>query len=142
VAPFFAHGGGVIALCRTSNRGGDDFQSLDCDGRPLYVRVAETVASQWSSDGDVGLVVGATYPDELKVVRSVCGDIPILVPGIGFQGGDARQAVAAGAASDGRGLVVSSSRAVLYASSGEDFADAARAAAIEARDSMVAAETG
>lgn len=133
VLPFFDHGGGVIALCRTSNPGGDDLQSLDVGGRPLYLRVAEMVASDWAGRGDCGLVVGATYPDELRAVREVAGDLPILVPGIGAQGGDPQAAVAAGATSDGRGLMISSSRAILYAGSGDDFAAAAREAAIEAR---------
>jgi orotidine-5'-phosphate decarboxylase len=137
VLPYFQHGGGVIALCRTSNPGGDDLQSLDCGGRPLYLRVAEMVAEHWSSHGDCGLVVGATYPDELRRVRDTVGDLPILVPGIGAQGGDARAAAAAGATHDGRGLIVSSSRAIIYASSGDDFAEAARAAAIAARASLV-----
>jgi orotidine-5'-phosphate decarboxylase len=133
VVPYFAHGGGVIALCRTSNPGGDDLQSLDTGGQPLYIRVAEMVADEWAEHGECGLVVGATYPDELRSVRSVVGDLPILVPGIGAQGGDPRAAVDAGATADGRGLMISSSRTIIYASSGDDFAEAARAAAIEAR---------
>jgi orotidine-5'-phosphate decarboxylase len=133
VVPYFAHGGGVIALCRTSNPGGDDLQSLDSGGRPLYVRVAEMVATEWARHGDCGLVVGATYPDELRRVREVAGDLPILVPGIGAQGGDPAAAVAAGATADGRGLMISSSRAIIYASAEDDFAEAARRAAIEAR---------
>jgi orotidine-5'-phosphate decarboxylase len=133
VAPYFEHGGGVIGLCRTSNPGGDDLQHLDCQGRPLYARVAEMIATRWAVLGDCGLVVGATYPDELAVVRGIVGDLPILVPGIGAQGGDPHQVVAAGARSDGRGLIISSSRAILYASRGAEFADAARHAAIEAR---------
>ena len=137
VAPFFAHGGGVIALCRTSNPGGADFQSLDCEGQPLYVRVAETVAKEWTNDGECGLVVGATYPDELRVVRETVGDLPILVPGVGAQGGDASAAVQAGTTPDGRGLIVSSSRAILYAGSGEDFADAARTAALAVREALL-----
>lgn len=136
VAPYFAHEGGVIALCRTSNPGGDDLQSLDCGGRPLYLRVAEMVAGQWAQHGDCGLVVGATYPDELRRVRETVGQLPILVPGIGAQGGDPIAAVAAGATADGRGLLISSSRAIIYASAGDDFALAARAAAITARDAM------
>ncbi len=134
VVPYFAHGGGVIALCRTSNPGGDDLQALDTGGRPLYIRVAEMVAGEWSSHGDCGLVVGATYPDELRAVRQVAGDLPILVPGIGAQGGDPRAAVDAGACHDGAGLIISSSRAIIYASGGDDFAEAARDAAIAARD--------
>lgn len=133
VVPFFAHGGGVIALCRTSNPGGDDLQSLDVGGRPLYLRVAEMVANDWAEHGDCALVVGATYPDELREVRATVGDLPILVPGLGHQGGDPRAAVEAGATADGRGLMISSSRAIIYASSGEDFAEAARTAAIESR---------
>ena len=126
VLPFFEHQGGVIALCRTSNPGGADLQELDCGGEPLYVRTALMIAEQWSRHGDCGLVVGATYPDELARVRSAVGDLPILVPGLGAQGGDAGAAVAAGARADGRGLMISSSRAVLYASDGDDFAQAAR----------------
>jgi orotidine-5'-phosphate decarboxylase len=133
VTPYFEHGGGVIALCRTSNPGGDELQSLDCGGEPLYLRVARLVADTWSRNGDCGLVVGATYPDELRQVREVAGDLPILVPGIGAQGGDPHAAVAAGARADGRGLVISSSRAIIYASNGDDFAEAARQAAIESR---------
>lgn len=133
VVPYFAHGGGVIALCRTSNPGGDDLQALDVDGRPLYLRVADMVAGEWAQHGDCGLVVGATYPDELRNVRSAVGDLPILVPGLGQQGGDPRAAVAAGAGSDGRGLMISASRSIIYASSGDDFAEAARRAASESR---------
>lgn len=133
VVPYFAHGGGIIALCRTSNPGGDELQALDCGGEPLYVKVARLVAEEWNQHGECGLVVGATYPDELRRVREVAPQLPILVPGIGAQGGDARAAVAAGTRSDGRGLVISSSRAIIYASPGDDFAAAARQAAIDAR---------
>jgi orotidine-5'-phosphate decarboxylase len=137
VAPFFAHGGGVIALCRTSNPGGADVQGRDCEGQPLYVRVAEMVAKEWSADGDCGLVVGATYPGELRVVREAAGDLPILVPGVGAQGGDPAAAVRAGATPDGRGLIVSSSRAILYAGSGVHFAAAARQAALDVREALL-----
>lgn len=133
IVPYFAHGGGVIALCRTSNPGGDDLQSLDVGGEPLYVRVAEMVADEWALRGDCGLVVGATYPDELHRVRKIVGDLPILVPGLGHQGGDPRAVIAAGADSEGRGVIVSSSRAILYASDGDDFAEAARRVALESR---------
>jgi orotidine-5'-phosphate decarboxylase len=129
VAPYFEHGGGVLVVCRTSNPGGDDFQSLVADGRPVYAHVAEKVAKEWANDGECGLVVGATYPRELADVRAIATDLPILVPGVGEQGGDAASAVEHGATADGRGLLVSSSRAVLYASSGADFAEAARAEA-------------
>lgn len=131
IAPFFdpennAEGGGAIMLCRTSNPGSDDFQSLVSDGRPLYVHVAERAARQWSKMGDCALVVGATYPNELAHVRSIVGDMPLLVPGVGAQGGDATTVVEHGVSATGRGLIVSSSRAILYAGSGDDFAEAAR----------------
>ena len=137
VVPFFAHGGGVIALCRTSNPGGDDLQSLDVGGAPLFVRVAEMVANEWAERGECGLVVGATYPDELRRVRDLVGDLPILVPGVGAQGGDAASAVKAGATATGRGLIVSASRSIIYASSGDDFAEAARQAATDARQATL-----
>jgi len=137
VEPFLRHdGGGVFVLCRTSNPGSGDFQSLMVDGRPLYQHVAVRVAHEWSSIGDCGLVVGATYPQELAEVRALVGDLPLLVPGIGAQGGDVAATVAAGVAPDGHGMVVNSSRAVLYASAGEDFADAARAEALRTRDAL------
>ena len=141
IEPYFdaannSDGAGVILLCRTSNPGGDDLQSLmtgsDSDSSastPLYVRVARLVADRWSRMGDCGLVVGATYPAELADVRSIVGDLPVLVPGVGAQGGDPAAAVEHGARPDGRGLIVNSSRAVLYASADDDFADAARAEA-------------
>ena len=132
VMPFFEHGGGVIALCRTSNPGGADFQSLLADGRPVYQHVAERVANDWSRKGDCALVVGATFPDELAAVRGIAPRLPILVPGIGAQGGDAATVVECGRRADGAGLIVNSSRAVLYASSGHDFAEAARTAATDA----------
>ena len=129
VLPYFEYGGGVIALCRTSNPGGDDLQSLVADGRPVYAHVARLVADDWATRGDCGLVVGATYPQELADVRTIAPDVPLLVPGVGAQGGDAATVVEHGADSGGRGLIVNSSRAVLYASGGDDFADAARAEA-------------
>ena len=138
VEPFFDHpgDGGVILLCRTSNPGGDDFQSLISEGRPLYVHVAERVANEWSSLGECGLVVGATYPTELAEVRSIVGDLPLLVPGVGAQGGDAATVMEHGAGPDGRGLIVNSSRAILYASDGDDFAAAARAEAVRTARSL------
>ena len=136
VEPYFEHGGGVIALCRTSNPGGDDFQSLVAEGRPLYQHVARRVAEDWSARGDCALVVGATYPDELAEVRAIAADLPLLVPGVGAQGGDAGTVVEQGANAAGRGLIVNSSRAILYAGKGNDFADAARTAAQVAADSL------
>ncbi len=140
VEPFLRHPGrGAIVLCRTSNPGGDDLQMLDTGGAPLYLHVARLVAERWSRLGECALVVGATYPDELRRVREVAGDLPILVPGVGAQGGDAAAAVRAGSTGAGTGLIVSSSRAVLYASKGTDFAEAARAVAERTRDELRAA---
>ncbi|HET6633014.1 MAG TPA: orotidine-5'-phosphate decarboxylase [Rhodanobacteraceae bacterium] len=129
VEPFLARADkGVILLCRTSNPGGADFQALDCGGEPLYLRVAETIARDWNGRGNCALVTGATWPEELGRVRARVGDMPLLVPGIGAQGGDVAAVLAHGLASDGAGLIVSSSRAILHASAGEDFAEAARTA--------------
>jgi orotidine-5'-phosphate decarboxylase len=141
VEPFLRHpDGGVFVLCRTSNPGSGDFQSLAVGGpfgdEPLYLHVARRVAGEWNEIGDCGLVVGATYPDELRQVREIVGDLPLLVPGVGAQGGDVLATVEAGADSAGFGMVINSSRAVLYASSGADFAEAARAEAIATRDSI------
>ena len=127
---------GVVVLCRTSNPGAADFQDLDCGGRPLYQRVAETVARDWNGNGNCLLVVGATWPREIAEVRALVGDLPFLVPGIGAQGGDVEAVLAGGKAPGGDGLVVSSSRAILYAGAGEDFADASRAAALALRDQI------
>ena len=127
---------GVFVLCRTSNRGGDDFQSLDVKGEPLFAHVAHRAALEWSELGECGLVVGATFPDELGTVRGIVGDMPILVPGVGAQGGDIEATVAAGARDDGFGMVINSSRAILYASSGADFATAAREEAVRTRDAI------
>lgn len=137
VEPFLRHDGkGVVLLCRTSNPGGDDFQSLELDGRPLYQHVAARVADEWNQLGECALVVGATYPGELGRVREIVGDLPILVPGVGFQGGDVAATLRVGLDSDGYGLMMSSSRAILYAGSGEDFAAAAAAVATATRDEI------
>jgi orotidine-5'-phosphate decarboxylase len=130
---------GAFVLCRTSNPGSGDLQSLLVDGEPLHLRVARLVAERWSKVGECGLVVGATYPEELRRVRELAPTLPLLVPGIGAQGGDAAATVAAGADAGGAGMVVNSSRAILYASAGDDFADAARAAAVATRDALVGA---
>ena len=128
--PFLAHAGkGVIVLCRTSNPGSGDFQSLEVNGEPLYERVARMAVDRWSSLGEIALVVGATYPIELARVRAIVGDLPLLVPGIGAQGGDVEATVRAGRDSSGRGMMINSSRAILYASAGDDWAAAARAVA-------------
>jgi len=140
--PFFAHSGkGVIVLCRTSNPGSGDLQMLTTDGQPLYQHVAHMATDQWSKLGEVALVVGATYPAELSTVRGIVGDMPLLVPGVGAQGGDVVATVNAGATTNGTGMMINSSRAILYASSGEDFADAARQVAIATRDEISQAVT-
>jgi orotidine-5'-phosphate decarboxylase len=127
---------GVVVLCRTSNPGARDFQDLDVGGKRLYRIVAERVAQHWNAAGNCLLVVGATYPQELAEIRAAVGDLPFLVPGIGAQGGDLAAAVTAGRTADGRGLLINSSRGILYASQGEDFAAAARAATLELRDAI------
>ena len=127
---------GVIVLCRTSNPGARDVQDIDSNGRKLYQIIAEKAACEWNANANVLLVVGATYPEELRQIRAIVGDMPILVPGVGVQGGDVAAIVANGATADGTGLVISSSRAVLYAGSGSDYAQAARAAALKLRDEI------
>ena len=131
---------GVILLCRTSNQGGSDLQFLDVDtprGRmKLYEHVARTVAEDWNASGNCGLVVGATFPGEIARVRELTGDMPLLVPGIGAQGGDIAATMAAGRTAKGAGLMINSSRAVLYAGRGEDFAEAARKVALDTRDAI------
>lgn len=135
--PFLAHAGkGVIVLCRTSNPGSGDFQSLMVDGRAVYEHVARRAAADWSHRGEVALVVGATYPSELATVRAIVGDMPLLIPGIGAQGGDVEATVAAGRDSRGRGMIINSSRAILYASSDKDFAETARHVATTTRDQI------
>ena len=135
----FLRRGGVLALCHTSNAGAGELQDLLVDGEPLYLRVAEMVSERWSERGDCGLVVGATYAEQLAKVRAVVGDLPILLPGVGVQGGDIAASVRAGSTGSGTGLIASSSREILYASSSDDFAEAARAAAERTRDTINAA---
>ena len=127
---------GVIVLCRTSNPGARDLQDLDVGGKPLYQHVAQLVAREWNGNGNCALVVGATYPAELAAVRALVGEMPILVPGVGAQGGDVAAVIRNGINAHGAGLIISSSRAILYASGGADFADAARAEARKLRDDI------
>lgn len=115
---------GVIVLCRTSNPGAKEFQDLDVGGEPLYMRVARTVQDTWNTRGNCGIVVGATYPEELKKIRSVVPDLPILIPGIGAQGGDLEKSVINGRDSQGGGIIISTSRAVIYAASVRESAQA------------------
>jgi orotidine-5'-phosphate decarboxylase len=134
IRPFLEHeNGAAIVLCRTSNAGSGEFQSQLINGMPLYQHVAQRAATEWSQYGDVSLVVGATYPEELAEVRSLVGDMPLLVPGVGAQGGDPVTVVKNGATANGTGLIVNSSRAILYADGG--IAGAARVAQ-ETRDAL------
>lgn len=130
---------GVIILCRTSNKGATDFQSLLCqyEGKtlPLY-QVVALKASQWNTNGNVGLVVGATYPEELKTIRQAHPALPILIPGVGAQGGDLALAVKYGLDANQRGIIINSSRQIIYASQGSDFASAAQRATQTLRDAI------
>jgi len=125
---------GVIILCRTSNPGAVDLQDLEVNNRRLFHIVADLAARRWNARGNCALVVGATYPRELAEVREIVGNMPLLVPGVGAQGGDVAQAVQNGQTAVGAGLIISSSRGILYASSGENFASAARDATQKLRD--------
>lgn len=145
VAPYLERGDrGTIVLCRTSNPGGSDLQFLESGGLPLYLHVARLVAQRWNTNGQCALVVGATFPQELARVRAEVGDMPLLVPGIGAQGGDVAATVAAGRTADGTGMMINSSRAILYAAPEgvENFADAARRAAMATRDAINACRRG
>lgn len=133
-----------IILCRTSNPGAGEFQDLVSTGAgasagvgmPLYQSVAANVARSWNANGNCMLVVGATYPDELARVRAIVGDMPILVPGIGAQGGDVQKTMTAGLTTARDGLIVNSSRGIIFASRGPDFREAARAAAEALKDEI------
>ncbi len=117
---------GIIILCRTSNPGAKDFQDLVTDGKPLYMHVAEKVKEWNGKAGNCLLVVGATYPEEMKKIREIAPDMFFLVPGIGAQGGDVEATLAAGLRSNKSGLLIHSARGIIYASNGEDFAQRAR----------------
>ena len=137
VAPYLKrHGKGAFLLCRTSNPGGDDFQNqrlAGIDGQPLlYEHIARLAQGPWNLNGQLGLVVGATYPAEIERVRALAPTLPLLIPGVGAQGGDAAATVRAGHRAGGP-IIVNSSRAILYASSGDDFAAAARREALTTR---------
>jgi len=130
---------GILILCRTSNAGAADFQSLRCetegDSHPLFEIVA-LKASQWNIHGNIGLVVGATYPEELRLIRNSHPDMPLLIPGIGAQGGDLASTVRYGVNAKGEGAIINSSRGIIYASKGKDFAQAARQAASSLRNQI------
>jgi len=140
--PFLARADkGVIVLCKTSNPGAGEFQDWDISGdvvpggyMPLYKYVAHRVSREWNKNGNCALVVGATYPEQLREVREVVGDMPILIPGIGAQGGDVEKTVTAGKDSRGWGMIINSSRGIIFASKGADFAEAARRETEKLRD--------
>jgi orotidine-5'-phosphate decarboxylase len=129
----------IFILCRTSNAGAVDFQSLICEGendrRPLFEVVARKVG-QWNKHDNIGLVVGATYPEELKLIREIQPDMPLLIPGIGAQGGDLALTVRYGVDARGEKAVINSSRQIIFASKGKDFAEAARQTALALRDGI------
>jgi len=140
VEPFVQyHDKGVFILCRTSNAGAADFQSLSCEvgnsHRPLFEIVA-LKASQWNTHGNIGLVVGATFPEELRVIRQSHPDIALLIPGIGAQGGDLAATISYGADNRGEKTIINSSRQIIYASRETDFAGAARQTALSLRDQI------
>ncbi|MGV0034263.1 MAG: orotidine-5'-phosphate decarboxylase [Candidatus Azotimanducaceae bacterium WSBS_2022_MAG_OTU7] len=125
---------GVFILCRTSNPGGSDLQNLVLEGGDtLFEHVAKQARDHWNANNNVGLVVGATRPEELRQIRDICGNMTLLLPGVGAQGADVKEMVGAG---QGGGMLVSSSRAILYASEGEDFAEKAREVALKTRDEV------
>lgn len=127
---------GIIVLCRTSNPSAKDFQDLKIEGKPLYVKVAEK-AIEWNKKyKNCLMVIGATYPDELKVIRDLTPDMFFLVPGIGAQGGDLEKTLESGLRKDKSGLLIHSSRGIIYASNTEDFAEAARREATKLRDQI------
>jgi len=140
IEPFLAYGDrGVFVWCRSSNPGAEDFQDLevagDCGTERLYQRMARRLR-EWNVNENVGLVVGATYPEELESLRREYPEMPFLIPGVGAQQGELGTAVRAGVDSEGRGAIINSSRGVLYASSGADFAEAAREQAVRLRDGI------
>ncbi|WP_310614275.1 orotidine-5'-phosphate decarboxylase [Limnohabitans sp.] len=153
VAPYLKyHGKGAFLLCRTSNPGGDDLQNqrlASVEGQPLlYEHIAKLAQGPWNLNGQLGLVVGATYPKEIERVRELAPTLPLLIPGVGAQGGDAVATVKAGLRLSGDvknavttgPIIVNSSRAILYASKGDDFADAARRVALQTRETLQAAK--
>jgi len=142
--PYLAwHDKGILVLCRTSNTGGSDLQCVHTErGEPFYLHVAGLVAERWDRHQQCGLVVGATFPEDIRRVRARVGHhMPLLIPGIGAQGGDVAAAVQAGCDGRGTGMMINSSRAILYASSGEDWRDAAARVAESTRDTIRAART-
>jgi orotidine-5'-phosphate decarboxylase len=145
IEPYMRHADkGLILLCRTSNPGGSDLQAQPlADGPMLYERIADLAQGPWNRTGQLGLVVGATYPDEIARVRALAPTLPLLIPGVGAQGGDAAATVRAGwrqqAGRTVGPVIVSASRGILYASETAEFAAAARAKALQLREELAAA---
>jgi len=130
---------GIFILCRTSNAGAADFQSLVCrteSGNKYLYEIVALKAREWNTNNNIGLVVGATYPEELRQIRQQHPDIPLLIPGIGAQGGELEKAIRFGVDDNGEKAIINSSRQIIYASQGEDFAQAARKAAISLHDEI------
>ena len=128
---------GIIVLCRTSNEGSTEFQDLEVDGTPLYKIVAKNVSSNWNKNNNCMLVVGATYPEEIAEVRAIVGDdMWFLIPGVGAQGGDVEKTVNSAKNSEGHGMIINSSRGIIFASGNADFAEKAREKTIELRDEI------
>ncbi|MBK9941351.1 MAG: orotidine-5'-phosphate decarboxylase [Kouleothrix sp.] len=141
LAPFLGYADkGCFVLCKTSNPGSADLQDLElASGEPLYMAVARKAQHEWNANRNVGLVVGATYPQVLARVRAAAPDLPLLVPGVGAQGGELAAAVRAALDRQGGGMLINASRSIMYAGSGPDFAEAARAEALRLRDAINAA---
>jgi orotidine-5'-phosphate decarboxylase len=136
VQPFIEYASkGVFVLCRTSNPGGREFQSLLCGERPLYEHVA-LKAKEWNTNHNIGFVTGSTHPQEIGRIRELCADMPLLVPGIGAQSGNLEASVKAGIDRQSGGVIISASRHALYASEAKDFAEAARGRAQALREAI------
>jgi len=128
---------GVVVLCKTSNPQSGQLQDLTLQsGQPLFLRVAQLAAEQWNNNNNLMLVVGATYPEQLHAVREHVGDMPLLIPGIGAQGGDLTATLKAGLRTDGLGLIISASRSIIYAGNGNDFAQQAGLAAEQLKSAI------
>lgn len=137
LAPFLAYADrGCFVLCKTSNPGSADIQDLDVGGEPLYMRVAQHAVQHWNTNHNLGLVVGATHPTALARVRAACPNLPLLIPGVGAQGGDLAASVGAASDAHGGGMLINASRSILYADSGRGYATAARSEALRLRDAI------
>jgi orotidine-5'-phosphate decarboxylase len=127
---------GSIILCRTSNPGADEFQNIITNGEPLYKLIAQKITKEWNKNGNCLLVIGATYPEELAEVRKIAPDMIFLVPGIGAQGGDIEKTVKAGLNSQKSGMIINSSRGIIFAGNGEDFAQKARVETVKLKNQI------